>query len=132
MNNFSAESNKNLILKTFDNLRSYIDTSEVSGKPILNISTREKKSKIYYRKEPKSEKEHIEGVSQKGLDDFLDEENMRVLYEDFFSDIDLYQNDVYLLHNKFVSPLSRIAPDFYKFYLCENLLSRGLLVFHKP
>ena len=125
LNNINAESNKNLILKAFDNLRSYIDTSEVSGKPILNISTREKKSKIYYRKEPKTEKEHIEGVSQKGLDDFLDEENMRVLYEDFFSDIDLYQNDVYLLHNKFVSPLSRIAPDFYKFYLTDTLDIQG-------
>lgn len=125
LNNISAESDKNLILKKFDNLRAYIDTSEVSGKPILNISTREKKSKVYYRKNPKSTKEHIEGVNQKGLDDFLDEENMRVLYEDFFSDIDLYQNDVYLLHNKFVSPLSRIAPDFYKFYLTDTIEVRG-------
>lgn len=125
LNNISPEDNKNLILKKFDSLKSYIDTSEVSGKPILNISTREKKSKIYYRKSPKSEKEYIEGVNQNGLDDFLDEENMRVLYEDFFSDIDLYQNDVYLLHNKFVSPLSRIAPDFYKFYLTDTLDVRG-------
>lgn len=121
LNNISPEDNKNLILKKFKSLKSYIDTSEVSGKPILNISSREKKSKVYYRRDPKAEKEHIEGVNQKGLDDFLDEENMRVLYEDFFSDIDLYQNDVYLLHNKFVSPLSRIAPDFYKFYLTDTL-----------
>ena len=125
LNSISPEDNKNLILKKFENLRAYIDTSEVSGNPILNISTREKKSKIFYRKDPESNKEHIEGVNQKGLDDFLDEENMRVLYEDFFSDIDLYQNDVYLLHNKFVSPLSRIAPDFYKFYLTDTVAVKG-------
>lgn len=121
LNNINPESDKNLILKKFDFLRNHIDTSEVSGRPILNISTREKKSRIFYRKDPNAEKEFIEGVSQSGLDDFLDEENMRILYEDFFSDIDLYNNDIYLLHNKFVSPLSKIGPDFYKYYLTDTV-----------
>lgn len=122
LNNIAPDDNKNLILKRFDCLKEHIDTSEVSGRPILNISAREKSSKVYYRKSPKSEKEQIHGVRQVGLDDFLDEENMRILYEDFFTDIDLYNNDVYLLHNQFVSPLSRIAPDFYKFYLTDTVM----------
>lgn len=120
LDNINPESNKNLILKKFDFLRDHIDTSEVSGKPILNISTREKASSVHFRKDPKADKEVIAGVRQSGLDDFMDEQNMRILYEDFFSDIDLYQNDIYLLHNKFVSPLSKIAPDFYKFYLTDT------------
>lgn len=120
LNNISPDSDKNLILKKFGVLKEHIDTSEISGKPILNISTREKKSNIYFRKNPHAEKEHIDGLSQSGLDDFLDEANMRTLYEDFFSDIDLYQNDIYLLHNKFVSPLSKIGPDFYKYYLTDT------------
>lgn len=121
LNDINPDNDKNLLLKKFGMLREYIDTSEVSGSPILNISMREKFSTNYYRHEPKSEKEFIDGVSQRGLDDFLDEENMRILYEDFFSDIDLYQNDIYLLHNKFVSPLGRLAPDFYKFYLTDTV-----------
>lgn len=125
LNNISAESDKNLILKAFDELREHIDTSEISGKPILNISMREKHSSIHFRQEPRVEKEIIEAVSQTGLDDFLDEENMRTMYEDFFSDIDLYQNDIFLLHNKFVSPLSRMAPDFYKFYLTDTVTIDG-------
>ncbi len=120
LNNISPDSDKNLILKKFGVLKEHIDTSEISGKPILNISTREKKSNIFFRKNPHAEKEHIDGLSQSGLDDFLDEANMRTLYEDFFSDIDLYQNDIYLLHNKFVSPLSKIGPDFYKYYLTDT------------
>ena len=121
MLNIGDANNKNLILKKFSLLKEYVDTSEISGLPILNLSNREKASEIHYRKNPESRKEYITGVSQTGIDDFLDEENMRVLYEDFFTDIDLYQNDVYLLHNKFVSPLSRIAPDFYKFYLSDTV-----------
>lgn len=122
LNNFSPTSNKNLILKKFNFLKEHIDTSEVSGRPILNLSTREKASQIHYRRNPESEKEVILGVRQAGLDDFLDQENMRTLYEDFFSDIDLYQNNVDLLHNKFVSPLSGLAPDFYRFYLTDTVM----------
>ncbi len=121
LNDISAESTKNLILKQFDFLRQYIDTSEVSGKPILNVSSREKLSRINFRKNPRAEKEIIDAIGQGGIDDIMDQENMRLLYEDFFSDIDLYQNDVYLLHTKFVSPLSKIGPDFYKYYLTDTI-----------
>ena len=36
-------------------------------------------------------------------------------------EIDVYQNDIPLLQMRFVSPLSRIAPDFYKFYLTDTV-----------
>lgn len=121
LNNMDPNSEKNLFTKQFKMLKNYIDTSEVSGKGILNISCREKSAHNYYRNSPPTHKVLIDGVSQVGLDDFMDQENMRVLYEDFFSNIDLYQNDVYLLHNQFVSPLSPIAPDFYKFYLTDTI-----------
>lgn len=121
LNNISPESNRNLILKNFDFLRSHIDTSEVSGRPTLAISTREKSYTYNYRKSPESEKEYIKGLRQEGLDDFLDQSNMQTLYEDFFKNIDIYQNDIDLLHNRLVSPLSKIAPDFYKFYLTDTV-----------
>lgn len=121
LNDFNPESDRNLFMKKFGFLRNSVDTSEVSGKQILNFSVREKLSRLHYRAKPQSQKERVEALRQRGIDDFMDQESMRVLFEDFFSDIDLYQDDVYLLHNKFVSPLSRIAPDFYKFYLTDTI-----------
>ncbi len=120
LNNISPESNKNLILKQFEFLRDNIDTSEVSGRPILAISTREKMSHYNYSRDKDSEKETVTGLRQEGLDDFLDEDNMRRFYENLFPEIDLYSNDIELLKNRFVSPLSKIAPDFYKFYLTDT------------
>lgn len=122
LNKISPESEKNLILKKFDFLRSHIDTSEVSGEPILTLSTREKTSSYHFRKSPSGEKRIVEGINQQGVDDFLDAANMQTLYEDFFKNIDLYNNDIDLLHNRLVSPLSRIAPDFYKFYLTDTVM----------
>ncbi len=75
LNNISPESNKNLILKQFEFLRDNIDTSEVSGRPILAISTREKMSHYNYSRDKDSEKETVTGLRQEGLDDFLDEDN---------------------------------------------------------
>ncbi|MCM1348677.1 MAG: DUF5686 and carboxypeptidase regulatory-like domain-containing protein [Firmicutes bacterium] len=122
LNNISPDSKNNLILNKFDFLRDHIDTSEVSGSPILTLSTREKLSEVHYRKNPKSEKAEVQALRQEGLDDFLDQANMQTLYEDFFKNIDLYENDIDLLHNRMVSPLSKIAPDFYKFYLTDTVM----------
>ncbi len=127
LDNVSPESDKNLILKKFDFLRNHIDTSEVSGHPILTISTREKSSETHFRRNPKQEKVIVTGLRQEGLDDFMDQSNMQILYEDFFKNIDLYQNDIDLLHNRLVSPLSKIGPDFYKYYLGDTVSVDSLL-----
>lgn len=121
LNKFSPVDEKNLLLKKFGVLRDYIDTSEVSGNPILNVSTREKSSRVVNTKEPSRSKEIIKGFRQEGLDDFLDPENMRMIFEEFLKEVDLYGNDVVMLRNHFVSPLSRIAPDFYKFFLTDTV-----------
>lgn len=121
LNNFNPESTKNILLKNMKFLKEHIDTSEVSGKPILNISTREKTSTVYYRNTPESEKEYITGLRTSGLDDFMDKDNMLALYEDVLREIDLYQGQIPLFRNHFVSPLSGVAPDFYKFYLTDTV-----------
>lgn len=121
LNHFNPESDKNLFMKRYGFLRNAVDTSEVSGSQILNFSVREKISTVHHRRDPQSEKERVVALKQSGIDDFMDQESMRVLYEDFFSDIDLYKNDIYLLHTQFVSPFSKIAPDFYKFYLTDTV-----------
>ncbi|MDE6394172.1 MAG: carboxypeptidase-like regulatory domain-containing protein, partial [Duncaniella sp.] len=46
---------------------------------------------------------------------------MQTFYEDVMREIDVYANDIPMLQTRFVSPLSRIAPDFYKFYLSDTV-----------
>ncbi|MCM1356362.1 MAG: DUF5686 and carboxypeptidase regulatory-like domain-containing protein [Staphylococcus sp.] len=115
------DSAKRGIDKTFSFLKEYVDTSEMSGKPILNIALREKLSAVHYRKDPRSEKEYVEGIRSSGLDDMLDKQSMQMFYEDVLREVDVYNNDITLLQTRFVSPLSRIAPDFYKFYLTDTV-----------
>lgn len=108
------------LLKKFQFLNQYVDTSEVTNRPILPISIKEKVSDIYNRRDPKATREYITGLRRKGLDDISNQEAVQTMLEEVLRDIDLYSNDVTLLTNRFVSPLSKIGPDFYKYYLSDT------------
>lgn len=109
------------LLKRFPFLVEHIDTSEVSGRKILNLALREKSSSVFYRREPRNEKEYIKGLRNTGIDNMLDQQSMQLFYEDVLREVDIYDDDIVILQNHFVSPLSRIASDFYKFYLTDTV-----------
>lgn len=125
LNNFSVDKNEGWFSSNFGFLKDYIDTSEVSGKPILNVSVKEKASSVYHRSEPEREKEYVFGLNRAGLDDIADQEAVQTFIEDIFREVDIYKNDITILQNRFVSPLSRIATDFYKYYLTDTIEVAG-------
>ncbi len=118
INDFNSE-DETRILKRFPFLIEHVDTSELSGKPVLSLSVKEKASDVYYKNGQK--KELVKGVRSQGVDEILGEENTREVLEDFLREIDLFDGDISLLHNNFVGPFSKIAPDFYKFYLTDTV-----------
>lgn len=125
LNNFDEYGDNSSMLKKFPFLKDYADTSEISGKTILNLLVKEKTSEVHYRKDPHAEKELVTGIRQEGLDEMFDKDNFMVVLEDMLREVNLFSNDINILHNRFVSPLSRIAPDFYKFYLTDTVEVAG-------
>ena len=97
----------------------YADTSLLTGKRILPISIKETVARDYYGEG--GHKQVILGSKNAGIDERIDQENIKKVLDDFMGEIDIFQNDVSLLTNRFVSPLSRIAVDFYKFYLNDTV-----------
>lgn len=125
LNNFTEQAQNDWMFKKFPFLKDYIDTSDISGTPILNVSLKEKTSNVYYRKETKAQKEYVSGIKRAGIDDITSQESLQVFIDDVLREIDIYKNDITILGNKFVSPLSNIATNFYKFYLTDTLLIDG-------
>lgn len=103
----------------------HIDTSEISGKPYLSLIVKEKRSRVYHRNNPDAIREYVDGTREAGIDEIADKESMRVFMEDVMRTVDLYGNDINLLQNRFVSPLSPIASDFYRFYLTDTVEVAG-------
>ena len=126
LNNFSEEQKKNWIMKKFSFIFDYLDTSEVSGKPILNVSVKEKISTEYYRKKPHNEKELIRGNKSAGIDEVFDQESIQRFLEDVFREVNIFENDITIMQNRFVSPLSSIGENFYKYYLTDTIPIDGV------
>ena len=125
LNNFDEEKQKKWLYRKFDFLTEYVDTSAVTGKPILTVSARELLATDYYRKSPRSEKQWVKGRKQAGVDEFLSKQGMQAAINEVFKDVDIYENNISLFTNKFVSPLSRIGTGFYKYYLMDTLQIAG-------
>lgn len=125
LNDFTEDRKKNWLFRKFDFVFDYVDTSEVSGKPVLNISSKELIEDVYYRKSPFSEKRLVKALKSAGVDEILSQEGVQQFLNEVFKEVDIYQNDIPLFLNRFVSPLSRQGPSFYKYYLMDTVVIGG-------
>lgn len=125
LNDFTEDRKKNWLFRKFDFIFDYVDTSEVSGKPILNISNKELIEDVYYRKSPFSEKRLVKALKSAGVDEVLSQEGVQQFLNEVFKEVDIYQNNIPLFLNRFVSPLSRLGPSFYKYYLMDTVMIEG-------
>ena len=98
----------------------YADTSLLTGRQVLPVSIKETVARDWYS--DNGHKQLILGTKSAGIDEHIDQENIKKVLDDFMGEVDIFQNDVTLLTNRFVSPLSRIAIDFYKFYLNDTVM----------
>ncbi len=135
LNDIGSPSDPNALLRRFPFLWDHIDTSDVSGKPILNLSVKETTSNVHFRRSPAAERTIVTGQSSAGIDEIINQESMQKFLDDVLREIDVYDKDINLLQNRFVSPLSPLAADFYKFYIidstiCDNGLKNYTLSFY--
>lgn len=108
-------------------LREYVDTTELTGRPVLNLTVKEKLSDIHYRRSPKTRREVVRLRNRHGLDDLMgDAASIQTVFDDLMQPVDLYAaDDIFLLRQKFVSPLGRLAPDVYRFYLTDTVADQA-------
>ncbi len=108
----------------FDFLSEFVDTLE-AGTTILPISEKEKAQTVYYRRDPKSEKTVVKGSKSYGVDEAFSRDGVQQFLDEVFREVDVFQNNVPLFLQRFVSPLSSIGPTFYKYYLLDTLDVEG-------
>lgn len=120
MNDYKPKERKDGKHGKFDFLVDFIDTLDV-GKTILPVSEKEKVETVYYRKEPKSEKRVVKGTKSSGVDEIFSRDGIQQLLNEVFREVNIFQNDIPLFLQRFVSPLSTMGPNYYKYYLLDTL-----------
>ncbi|MGM9760804.1 MAG: DUF5686 family protein [Parabacteroides sp.] len=121
MNDYQPKAKKDSTkVGKFDFLVDFVDTLEM-GKTILPVSEKETVQKVYYRSDPKSEKRVIQGAKSAGVDEIFSRDGIQQFLGEVFREVNIFQNDIPLFLNRFVSPLSTMGPNFYKYYLLDTL-----------
>lgn len=111
--------------KKFGFLYDHIDTT-AKGNSILPLGLREVSSSYYWQQDPARERTLIRAKKFNGLDELLPQESVQNTLNELFQDVNIFDNDIVLLSNHFVSPLSNVAPAFYKFYALDTLEIDGV------
>lgn len=125
LNDMKAEPGRNWFDRKFNFIYQYLDTNDISGSRILPVSVKEKVARMLNSRHPDRHKEVVTGIRRRGIEKNMESDNVQAFVEDVFREIDIYSNDITLLQNRFVSPLSRIGADFYKYFITDTVPIAG-------
>lgn len=101
----------------FDN----IDTTKRIGNDVLPFFIKETISDHYYRREPEAQKEIIRAEKNINLQEYLDNKGVTSNLNYLYQNINIYDNEILFLTNKFLSPIASTAPVFYKYYITDTI-----------
>lgn len=99
------------------------ELSPYNNKMVVPISLDETVTQHIYRKDPKSEKDIIQGEQSTGLNQLIATgEMVNTTLKEVFLDVDIYDNYIKLLKFPFLSPIGSGATSFYRYYIVDTLL----------
>lgn len=107
------------------------ELSPYNNKMVVPISLDETVTQHIYRKEPRSEKDIIQGEQSTGLNQLIATGDMvNTTLKEVFQDVDIYDNYIKLLKFPFLSPIGSGATAFYRYYIVDTVLVERDSCFH--
>jgi hypothetical protein len=120
-NNISEKFRNRKIFKPFQFIFENLDTSTVNGKAYLPIFLSESLSDVYFRKNPRDQKEVIKATRISGIQN----ESMSQFVGDLIQNLNIYDNYLILFQKNFVSPVANFGLGYYKYYLVDSAYLEG-------
>ena len=103
-------------------LEKYIDTIPPDTLRVLTLSVRESLTDQYYQKSPRKRVNYVIARRMCGADEVLDDEGLSTDLDAMFSDVSIFDNDIEVMLNRFVSPLSSaFATMYYHYFITDTV-----------
>lgn len=102
-------------------LKDYIDTTRYGAREVLYVMMKEKTQTKLYSGGSDKPKAIVTARKSEGIDEALQDGNVSTMLEEFFREVDIYKDDITIMANRFVSPLSAIGADYYKYFITDTL-----------
>ena len=110
--------------KSVNFIEKYIDTTGVY--PALTVSIRENLGHEYYQRRPHRENKQLVRQRVFGLESLLSTQSLENNMKSVFTDVDINDDNMNLLFNRFVSPLSSaLAVSYYQYYIMDTIMMDG-------
>ena len=85
----------------------------------------EQLSDNYLQKKPARSRQIITAEKKVDFGDLVDARGLSSYMNTLLADIDVYDNNIMLFTNQFLSPISNVSPTFYEYYLGDTIVSNG-------
>ncbi|GEM63120.1 membrane protein [Sphingobacterium faecium NBRC 15299] len=122
LSNLSEKFVNKKIFKNYQFLFELDDSAKTANKYLLPAFMEEKLSKVYYRKDPKKTKQYIVGEQRAQFDPkFIDNDGLSAYFNKLYESVDIYDNNITLVTNQFLSPIANSSPTFYKFFITDTI-----------
>jgi len=135
LSNISEEFKKAPVFRKYSFIFDNTDTTKRIGNEILPIYLKESISDNFYRKTPEAKKEIIRARKAINLEEYLDSKGVTANLNYIFQNINIYDNEILFLTNKFLSPIAGTAPSFYRYYITDTITlkdTRCIRLFFEP
>jgi len=126
LDQFDFDFNRNKFWKNFDFIENYVDTAQFNRTPVLTVSVHETMEERYYQQHPKKERTIVTAERAQGIEQMLNESGLGQNLDAMFTGVDLTEDNVELMLNRFVSPLSStMAVSFYHYFIQDTVVVEG-------
>ena len=123
LNNVNEDFKKKKIMRKFQFVFNYMDTSAITGKAYLPVFITESLSDYYYQKKPRVEREIIQASQISGI---KDNSSLAQFTGKLHQNINIYDNFIKLFDFSFASPISDGGLNYYKYYLTDSTFRDGV------
>ncbi len=116
VDNVDERLKRHRLLRDFQFVFDYVDTSAITGKVFLPVFISESTSDYYYRRLPRFELEIIKATSTSGVENV----SLSELSGHIYQQINIYENFLYVFEPGFVSPISDYGLFYYNYHLLDS------------
>ena len=113
---------KNKILKPYHFLVENSDTTKLEGRRLSPVYLEETYSQNYYRKSPEKTKSVITGKRKVDYGEFIDMQGVSMYLNRLYQDFNVYDNNISVFTNLFLSPIADMAPTFYMYFIDDTVM----------
>ncbi|WP_461789600.1 DUF5686 and carboxypeptidase-like regulatory domain-containing protein [Pedobacter sp.] len=126
MSNISEKFKNKRIFKNYQFLFQEQDSTQLGGKNLLPIYIQEKLADQYLSFDPTKSKTVVLAEKQVQFDNrYIDNQGMKSYFDRMYQNINIYDNNISVMSNDFLSPIANSAPTFYKYFITDTLKNQN-------